>query len=116
MKTTLTTLCCSLLLLLAGCCSYHPPGFGCPNMSGLALLNNSGFVLDVYQDGVLIGKNLGVGQVLPIRAVLFQKNTVLVVTGHTPTGDYVGSDTHIFDYNAPEAWSVNRLYVPKHPH
>jgi len=114
MKTILLTATLALSLL-TGCYCYYPPGCACPSVSGLAVVNNSGFVLDVFQDGVLIGKNMGVGQVLPIRPVLFQKNTVLVVTGHAATGEYVGSDTHIFDYNAPEAWSVNRLYTPKQP-
>ena len=116
MKTRILLTLLATSLLTGCCCSHYPYDWGCPAMSGQALLNNSGFVLDVFQDGVLIGKNLGVGQVLPIRATLFQKNTVLVVTGHTAAGEYVGSDTHIFDYSAPEAWSINRLYIPKQPH
>lgn len=117
MKTILPLL--SLCTLLTGCCGPYPypPQGNCYPMAlaGQSIVNNSGFLLDVFQDGVLIGRNLGVGQVLPVRPTIFQKTTVIVVTGHSVTGDYVGSAKYIFAYNVPEAWSVDRLYQPKIP-
>lgn len=126
MKTTLLLL---SLALTSGCCWRWPCGpqgvsFGphvTPSpcygmvMAGQAIVNNSGVLLDIFQDGVLIGRNMGTGQVLPIRPALFQSMTVVVVTGHDGAGAYLGSDKHIFNYNVPEAWSVNRLVAPKTP-
>lgn len=117
------------LVLLSGCCwrwPYGPQGvsFGphvSPSpcygmaMAGQSIVNNTGVLLDIFQDGVLIGRNMGTGQVLPIRPALFQSMTVVVVTGHDGAGAYLGSDKHIFNYNVPEAWSVDRLVAPKTP-
>ena len=119
MKTILPLL---SLIVLTGCCwryPYAPQGVAYPSpcygmaMAGQSLINNTGVLLDIFQDGVLIGRNMGTGQVLPIRPALFQSMTVVVVTGHDATGEYLGSDKHIFAYNVPEAWSVDKLVAPK---
>ena len=106
-----------LLLLLPGCCwqPYPPQGNCYPYPTGQSIVNNSGYVLDVFQDGVPIAQNIAVGQVLPVRVGYFQRTTSIVVTGHTETGTYVGSDTYLFQFGAPEAWNVLRLYSPKPP-
>lgn len=107
-----------LLVILTGCCCwqpYPPQGNYHPYPTGQSVVNNSGYVLDVFQDGVPIARNVTVGQVLPVRVGCFQRTTSVVVTGHTEAGDYVGSDTYIFQFGAPEAWSVMRLYAPKPP-
>lgn len=103
------------LALLTGCCTPYPPQ-GCaypPMCSGQSIVNNTGYLLDVFQDGVLIAKNMGIGQVLPLRAMFFQRTTVVVVTAHDGSGDYVGSDQYIFNSTVAEAWNVSRVYRPK---
>jgi hypothetical protein len=100
------------LLLLTGCCCYW---HAAPKTSGQFIVNNSGYKLDIFQDGAPIARNVAVGKVLLLRSWFFQRTTSIIITGHTVTGAYVGSNTYIFQDGATETWSVNRLYLPKSP-
>jgi len=78
-----------------------------------SIVNNSGYVLDVFQDGRKINSSpLGVGQVLPLRMILFQPDSVATVVARTESGQYVGSSTHKFSATENDTWSVIQIYAP----
>lgn len=103
-------------VLLTGCCScpQHPQGqayqvFG----SQWSIVNNSGYLLDVFQDGRKVNAGVvSLGQVLPLRIVLFQPDSVVTVVAHTEAGEYVGSATHRFSSSENDTWSVIQLRAP----
>jgi len=120
-----------LLALLTGCVVCNPPPSGdgycndgcgkkhrkvyrCLFTSGYSMVNNTGSVLDVFQDGVLIHRGVQTGQVVAVRPA-FLVNTTITVVGRTETGEYVGTDSWIYG-NAPEVWTITRLYKPQPPH
>lgn len=119
-----------LLLLLTGCCSTHvhpPAGDGYSNCKpdcdhqhrrwlfggGYTAVNNTGFVLDVFQDGVLIQRGVKTGQVVSVRPALFANATITVI-GRTDDGEYVGTDSWTFA-GPTEVWTITRLYKPQPP-
>jgi len=115
-KIVYTALTLAAAVLFTGCCScpQQPKGqayqyFG----SQWSIVNNSGYLLDVFQDGRKINAGaVGVGQVLPLRMVLFQPDSVVTVVAHTEAGQYVGSSTHRFSSSENDTWSVIQLYAP----
>jgi hypothetical protein len=117
MKKHLLPVLLASLTFLAGCTTIiTPQGERYQTCYGrYSIVNNSGFKLDIFQDGLLIFKDLDVGQVYPVRPMFLQSKTVIVVTGHTEDGEYVGTDQWIFLNSTPEAWTVTRLYQPKPP-
>lgn len=103
-----------LISLLAGCCcAPYRPTEPCAVMrgSGFMIVNNTTAFLNVVQDGETIATNLEPGQVLPLRPIWVRRSLVAVV-GHTPSGEYVGSDSYIFASNVRETWTVTRLIRP----
>jgi hypothetical protein len=82
--------------------------------SQYSLVNNSGFRLDVYQDGKYLGI-AEIGQVMPIKGALLWRKTVVTVTGCALDGTYVGSNSWIYEFGTPEAWTVHHLSKPQHP-
>lgn len=115
-KIVYTALVLAATVLFTGCCScpQHPQGQAYNILgSQWSIVNNSGYLLDVFQDGRKINAGpLGVGQVLPLRMVLFQPDSVVTVVGHTESGQYVGSGTHRFSSSENDTWSVIQLYAP----
>ena len=82
--------------------------------SQYTVINNSGYRLNVYQDGKYVGV-AEVGQVVPVKGALLWSKTVVSVTGYDSDGSYVGSNSWIYEYGTPEAWTVHNLYNPKRP-
>lgn len=120
MKTTITTL---LLLGLVTGCVYnypysHPPGGPGPGAtyptSQYTVINNTGYLLKVYQDGKYL-TDLRVGEVLPVRGTLLWRNTIVTVTGVDNNGNFVGSDSWTYQFGVPEAWTVVNLNSPRRP-
>jgi hypothetical protein len=115
-KIVYTALALAVTVMFTGCCScpQHPQGQAYNILgSQWSIVNNSGYLLDVFQDGRKINAGpLGVGQVLPLRMVLFQPDSVVTVVGHTEGGQYVGSGTHRFSSTENDTWSVIQLYAP----
>lgn len=123
MKNILTSI---ILLVLATGCVYnypysHPPGgAGGPPpgstypTSQYTLINNTGYTLKVYQDGKYIA-DAHIGQVVPIKGTLLWRTTVVTVTGVDKAGDFVGSDSWVYQFGVPEAWTVVNLNSPRPP-
>lgn len=119
MKTSILILATALL---AGCTYNYPysrssigaAGQPVPDLPGsqYSLVNNSGYRLDVYQDGKYVGV-AQIGQVVPIKGALLWSKTVVTVTGYDSEGSYVGSDSWIYEFGTPEAWTVHRLNKPR---
>lgn len=115
-----------LLLVLATGCVYnypysHPPGgAGGPPpgstfpTSQYTVINNSGYMLKVYQDGKYLG-DLPIGQVQGIKGTLLWRSTIVTVTGVDNNGDFVGSDSWKYEFGVPEAWTVLSLNSPRRP-
>lgn len=107
----------TLLWLATAGCSYTynkntlPPALG-PARSQYTLINNTGYVLDVYQDGKYLGK-AEVGRVLPVYGTLLWRRTVVSVTGRDDAGHYVGTRSWVYEYGVPEAWTVSTLDKPQ---
>lgn len=98
-------------LLLTGCYTYTPYGCAPVNPSAQMVLNNTPYLLDIYQDGVLIGKAVPTGAIIPVRPVVWQRYSNVAVTGYTTTGVYMGANTFSFNSAVPETWSVNKLEI-----
>jgi len=115
-KIVYTALMLALVSILTGCCScpQHPTGQAYQFMgSQWSIVNNSGYLLDVFQDGRKVNAGVvGLGQVLALRIVLFQPDSVVTVVAHTESGDYVGSATHRFSSTENDTWSVIQLHAP----
>ena len=122
MKTTLAIT--TAIALLTGCTYNYPysrssigaSGQPVPDLPGsqYSLVNNSGYRIDVHQDGKYIGVAQP-GQVVPIRGALLWSKTVVTVTGYASDGSYVGSNSWIYEFGTPEAWTVHQLNKPRQP-
>lgn len=102
-------------LMLTGCRTYNNSPVGTPYRSpttGYAVVNNTGILLDVYQDGKVITTDMPTGQIQPLHPLLFCNSSTVIVTGHTKEGAYAGTGTYIFVYSTPEVWTVTRLSPP----
>lgn len=106
-----------LLLGFTGCTyNYGVAGQCCgpghlPH-TGYSVVNNSGVSLDIYQDGIRVAQNIGPGDVLPIRPIVFQQKSSVIAVGHDANGAYTGTDHWTFLSGLPEVWSVGKLYQP----
>jgi hypothetical protein len=80
--------------------------------TGYMVVNNSGALMNLVQDGQVIAQHIESGQVVPIRPV-WLRTTCVVAVGYTPTGEYVGTDSYIFSSAVRETWTVNRLLRPQ---
>lgn len=102
-------------LLAAGCHThYHPtaPVASSRLSTGYMVVNNSGALINVIQDGQVIAEKIEPGQVVPIRPV-WMRTTCVVAVGYTPEGAYVGSADYIFQSNVRETWTVHYLWRPQ---
>jgi hypothetical protein len=100
-----------LLLLLALC-------VGCATTtSQYTVVNNTPYVLKVYQDGEY-QSDLQPGMIHRVRGTLLGRNTVVTVTGFDSSGAFLGSDSYIYQFGVPTAWTVSTLNtlgnVPRH--
>lgn len=113
----LTTTLFALLLLSTGCTTiYAPGGEGYRvSRSQWTVVNNTGSLLDIYMDGVLVSRGMETGQVFPVGIAMFRPETIIVVIGHTKSGEYLGTDTHRFFYQEPDSWVVTSIYKPREP-
>jgi hypothetical protein len=108
-----------LIALLAGGC-YHcqHPTEPCAKplhvSSGYMVVNNSGAIINLVQDGQVIAEKIEPGQVVPIRPV-WMRTTAIVAVGYTPTGEYVGTDSYLFSSAVRETWTITRLIRPQTP-
>lgn len=116
-----------LSLTLVGCTTvYTPQGPGYPDDCGkshrrntflsapFSLVNNTHYVLDVYQNGDLIFQGLETGQVLPIRQPwTIALNFTVTVVGSTTQGEYAGSRTWYYRNGYPEVWTITQLHKPQ---
>lgn len=117
------------VVLATGCTTiYTPQGRGYTDDDGcgrihkknlfmaapFSIVNNTGFTLDVYQNGELIVEGLETGQVLPIRQPFtIALNFNVTVVGRTDTGEYAGAKTWMYRNGYPEVWTVTDLYRPR---
>lgn len=106
MKSLTHNLCplATILTMLLSC--------GCSGPRQRVVLNNTGHVLTVRQDGEEIARLRNGEQVGLDENWLIPKTTV-TVTGHTPDGLYVGADSWTFLSNSPEIWQINQLRRPQ---
>jgi hypothetical protein len=106
-----------LALFSAGCHTcYHPtePVARLGPSTGYMVVNNSGAVINLIQDGQVIAEKIEPGQVVPIRPV-WLRTTAVVAVGYTPAGEYVGSCSYLFSSAVRETWTVNYLLRPQTP-
>lgn len=89
-------------LLCAGCCGPRQR----------VVLNNSGHILTVVQDGKEIAR-LQNGQQVGLDENFLIPKTVVTVTATTPEGAYVGAQSWTFLSNTPEVWQVNEVRRPQ---
>lgn len=103
-----------VLLLLTGCKSttvYHhtdttqagPAYWG----SGYAIVNNSGYYLNIVQDGREIAQRIPPGRVFPLKALWLQRISTLTVLAYNSGGGYVGTDSYVFSNRVPETWTIS---------
>lgn len=114
MKLILNSIASLIVILFTGCVNcYHPtdPVARYPS-TGYMVVNNSGALINVIQDGQVVAERIEPGQVVPIRPV-WMRTSCVVAVGYTPGGDYVGSDSYTFQSGARETWIVHRLYRPQ---
>lgn len=78
------------------------------------VVNNSGALINLVQDGQVIAERIEPGQVVPLKPV-WLRTTSVVAVGYTPAGEYVGADSYIFSSAVREIWTVNRLMRPQTP-
>lgn len=112
-----------LALCFTGCTYNYPYSYSSINTgaapvngvrSQYTIVNNSGYRLKIHQDGKYVGE-AQVGQVVPVKGTLLWQKTVVTVTGYDAQGNYVGSDSWIYEFGTPEAWTVHRLNKPREP-
>lgn len=102
------------LLIFTGCCAHKHRGSKCENARVQQLvLNNTGYLLDVTQDGCVIGQALTNGQTVAIVPRLFVPRSVVTVTARNATGGYVGADTWVFCSGLAEVWRVDHVRRPQ---
>lgn len=116
MKAPLRNIVVSLMaLILNGCVHCYQPTEPVARMgpsTGFMVVNNSGALINVIQDGQTIAERIEPGQVVPIRPVWMRVSCVVAV-GYTPGGEYVGSDSYTFQSGVRETWTVHRLLRPQ---
>jgi hypothetical protein len=76
------------------------------------VVNNSGVLINLVQDGQVIAQKIEPGQVVPLRPV-WMRTTAVVAVGYTPAGEYVGSDSYLFSSAVRETWTINALIRPQ---
>lgn len=93
-----------LLLLLLALCA------GCKtSISQYTVVNNTPYVLKVYQDGELKNKGLPPGEIHRVRGTLLWRNTIVTVIGVDNCGTFLGSDSFMYQFGTPTAWTVMSL-------
>lgn len=107
-----------IALFSTGCHTCYQPTEPCAKplhvSSGYMVVNNSGAVINLVQDGHVIAEKIEPGQVVPIRPV-WLRTTAVVAVGYTPAGEYVGSDSYLFSSAVRETWTITRLIRPQTP-
>lgn len=92
-----------LILLLFVLCA------GCKtSTSQYTVINNTPYVLRVYQDGEYQSE-LQPGLIYRVRGTLLGRNTMVTVTGVDNDGTFVGSDSLLYQFGVPTAWTVISL-------
>ncbi len=112
MHPNIALLCGLILGLGTGCTTVYeaqgPPQPAKPTADH-TVVNNTRYNLNVLQDGRIIFTGLEPGQAVPVRARIFGGTSVVIVTGYTAEGKYVGTAQWTFIWNLPEAWTVSYL-------
>jgi hypothetical protein len=88
-----------LLALCAGCKT---------STSQYTVINNTPYVLKVYQDGEY-KSDLPPGLIHRVRGTLLWRNTIVTVTGVDNCGTFIGSDSFMYQFGVPTAWTVTSL-------
>ena len=78
--------------------------------SQYTVINNTPYVLKVYQDGEY-QSDLPPGLIHRVRGTLLWRNTMITVTGVDTNGTFVGSDSLLYQFGVPTAWTVTSLTV-----
>lgn len=116
MKPKLFSVIALMVAILTGCVNnhYHPtePVARMGPHTGFMVVNNSGALINVIQDGQVVAERIEPGQVVPIRPV-WMRTSCVVAVGYTPGGEYVGSDSYTFQSGVRETWTVHRLLRPQ---
>lgn len=104
------------LLLLAGCAHVVTPqgDYLTLDSAGTSVINNTGYPLDIYQDGRLLVKNAGTGSVTRVLPPVWRGHGMVSVIAHTPDGVYVGTDSRAVVSGVASAWTVTDLWLPVH--
>ena len=97
MKNILASL--LLLALCAGCKTSR---------SQYTVINNTPYQLKVYQDGEFKSE-LPPGLIHRVRGTLLWRNTIVTVTGVDSCGAFIGSDSFMYQFGVPTAWTVSTL-------
>jgi hypothetical protein len=108
-----------LTVFATGCHTCYHPTDPCAtplaaNPNGYMIVNNSGAIINLVQDGKVIASQIEPGQVVPLRPI-WLRTTAVVAVGYTPAGEYVGTDSYTFASNVRETWTITRLIRPQTP-
>jgi hypothetical protein len=106
-----------MALFSTGCYTCQHPTEPCAkplaaSPNGYMVVNNSGAIINLVQDGQVIASRIEPGQVVPLRPI-WMRTTSVVAVGYTPAGEYVGTDSYIFASNVRETWTIHRLNRPQ---
>ena len=84
-------------------------GAGCKSTSSqYTVVNNTPFMLKVYQDGAYKGE-LPPGLIHQVKGTLLWRNTIVTVTGVDSCGAFIGSGSFLYQFGVPVAWTVTDL-------
>jgi hypothetical protein len=110
----------SILLLcvgLAGCTTVYLPNGEkyLTTASRHVVVNNTGFRLDVSQDGLPV-TTLETGQSISLTPHWLVPKALVVVIAHDAQGNYAGTDNYTFLSSTAEVWQVDSVRRPQESH
>lgn len=101
----------AILAIIPGCAYYGSYGPGArPTQTSFMVVNNSGHLIDLVQDGRVVIERLATGKVQAIRMPLLSRQSTVVALGYTEDGAYAGTDQWTFFGTVPQTWTIGYLY------
>jgi len=79
--------------------------------SNWGVVNNTGFDLDVIQDGAKIAR-LSPGQSIPLPPVCWKEASLVSVSAYSD-GRYMGANTYTFSKWTIYNWQVDHVFAPE---